>query len=130
MKVSILASTLLSFTSLVLAKSTIREQETSQNILPSDFTPPAVFQNTNLVRTIDLSKSYEKVVVNVVIENLSKQPQAEYYVPFTRSEAERLSGGLEGVEVRDRKESEKGRFEVLGVSVDPSRYVILVMEGE
>lgn len=69
-------------------------EQLSKQILPSSFTPPQVFQHANLVRTISLAKAYTKETVNVVVENVDKQPQSDYYIPFEASTLARV-GGLE-----------------------------------
>lgn len=66
------------------------------------FVPPQVFQHANLVRTISLAKVYAKEVVNVVVENVDKEPQSEYYVPFDSSLIERVGS----VEVKDKNKPE------------------------
>ncbi|KAI2787376.1 hypothetical protein POX_f07740 [Penicillium oxalicum] len=76
--------------------------------LPSDFQPAQVFKNTNVVRNTNLEKGYARETVNVVVENIGKQPESDYYVPFPADLFERVGG----FEVRDRKAPNKGRFEV------------------
>ncbi|OQD73286.1 hypothetical protein PENDEC_c016G02309 [Penicillium decumbens] len=76
--------------------------------LPSDFKPPQVFKNTNLVRSTNLEKSYVRETINVVVENVDKQPQSDYYIPFPSEVFDRVGG----FEVRDKKATDKGRFEV------------------
>ena len=89
----------------------------SANILPSTFKPPQVFRNNNLVRAINLDKSYPRVVVNVVIENISKEPQDEYYIPFTSKEAESIGT----LEVKDKKDTLLAPFVVEQVAVERFR---------
>lgn len=72
----------------------------------STFTPPQHFQNVNLVRNINLEKSYARETVNVVIENIASQPQSEYYIAFDGS-----IRNIGGVEVRDKKDAATGKFE-------------------
>lgn len=76
--------------------------------LPSGFKPPQVFKNTNLVRNTNLEKSYVRETINVVVENVDKQPQNDYYIPFPADVFDRIGG----FEVRDKKAPEKGRFDV------------------
>jgi len=76
-----------------------------------------VFKNTNLVHVINLEKSYPKESINVVIENTSKEPQDEYYIPFTAEQIEKVGT----LEVSDRKVPELGRFKVDSVEFDPER---------
>lgn len=80
----------------------------TQIALPADFKPPQVFKNTNLVRNTNLEKSYVRETINVVVENVDKQPQSDYYIPFPSEVFDRVGG----FEVRDKKATEKGRFEV------------------
>ncbi len=89
----------------------------SYNILPSTFKPIQHFRNVNLVRNINLEKSYAKETINVVIENIDKQAQSEYYLPFDQA----TLGRIGGVEVRDKKDAEKGRFVTEVVGIDPYR---------
>lgn len=85
--------------------------------LPADFKPPQVFKNANLVHVISLEKNYAKEQINVAIENVSKEPQDEYYIPFTSSQIARVGG----FEVKDRKDDNAGPFAVEVVEYDPSR---------
>ncbi|CAL5874951.1 uncharacterized protein PFLUO_LOCUS9254 [Penicillium psychrofluorescens] len=84
--------------------------------LPADFKVPQVFKNTNLVRNTNLEKAYVRETVNVVVENVDKQSQSDYYIPFPS----KIFGRVGGFEVRDKKAPEKGRFEVDATEVDPS----------
>lgn len=85
--------------------------------LPADFKPPQVFKNTNLVRNTNLDKGYVRETINVVVENVDKQPQSDYYIPFSSNVFDRVGG----FEVRDKKAPEKGRFEVDATVADSSR---------
>ena len=89
----------------------------SKNILPSAFTPPKHFRNVNLVRNINLEKSYPRETINVVIENIDKAAQNEYYLPFEQGSLGRVGG----LQVVDKKEPEKGGFKVNVVGIDPFR---------
>ena len=100
---------------LVTADSNLTHE--SRNILPSTFKPPQHFRNVNLVRNINLEKSYARETINVVIENVDKAAQSEYYMPFEGG----TIGRVGGVEVRDKKEPEKGGFIAEVVEVDPYR---------
>ncbi|KFY25933.1 hypothetical protein V493_04359 [Pseudogymnoascus sp. VKM F-4281 (FW-2241)] len=111
-----LATAVLSFAGAALSKSTITKPASSQNILPSTFTPPQVFKNTNIIRSINLEKSYPRNVVNVVIENISPEAQDEYYIPFTTQQAERLGN----FEVKDNKDLTGPSFDFEAVSIDGS----------
>jgi len=79
------------------------------------FQPPPVFKNINLVHNINLERSYAKETVNVVVENVSNEPQSEYYVPFTASQMERLGG----FEVKDRKKGDALVFGAEPAEGDP-----------
>jgi hypothetical protein len=118
MKALSLATAVLSFAGAALSKSTVTKPASSQNILLSTFKPPQVFKNSNIVRSINLEKSYPRDVVNVIIENISPEAQDEYYIPFTTAQAERLGN----LEVRDKKNSTIPPFIVEAVSIDGPRY--------
>ncbi|KAK1754849.1 Ribophorin I [Echria macrotheca] len=112
MKTSAVFSAALSVLSLVSqssAKSTIHADT-------SLFKPPQVWKNANLVHVISAEKNYIKENINVVIENISKQEQDEYYLPFTADQVERLGG----VEVKDRKDAKAGPFVAGVVEADPN----------
>lgn len=87
----------------------------SRNILPSTFTPPKHWRNVNLVRNVNLEKSYAKETLNVVIENVDKEAQQIYYLPFELGTLSRIGG----LEVRDKKEPEREGFQAEIVEVDP-----------
>lgn len=89
----------------------------TQLALPLDFKPPQVFKNTNLVRNTNLEKSYVRETINVVVENVDKQPQSDYYIPFPSDVFDRIGG----FEVRDKKATDAGRFEVDATQVVSSR---------
>lgn len=91
----------------------------AQLALPSGFKPPQVFKNTNLVRNTNLEKGYVRETINVVVENVDKQPQSDYYIPFPSDVFERVGG----FEVRDKKVADKGRFKVDATEAVASRCV-------
>lgn len=103
---------------LVLAGQSVASASSPQSplVLPAGFTPPQVFKNTNLLRTVDLSKPYSREVVAIIVENTSEQPQSEYYVPLDRVQAERVSY----VEARNKKV--EGKFNVTRLDGDAKRY--------
>ncbi|KAK6505005.1 dolichyl-diphosphooligosaccharide--protein glycosyltransferase subunit 1 [Arthrobotrys musiformis] len=68
--------------------------------LGSSLNIPPVYQNTNLLRTIDASKAYIKETIAVIIENTSYEPQTEYYLPILLSG----SSAVSYVECKDKKE--------------------------
>ncbi|OAQ84107.1 oligosaccharyltransferase alpha subunit [Purpureocillium lilacinum] len=88
----------------------------SKVTLPAEFKPPQVFKNANLVHIVSLEKNYVKEQVNVLIENVSKQPQDEYYLPFTADQMSRVGG----FEVKDRKDTTAGPFVAERVEYDPN----------
>ena len=90
------------------AQSNITDPKQTQQILQDDFKPPQVFENANLVRTINLEKGYVRETVNLVVSNIDKQPQSEYYLPFEYD----TIGKIGGVEVRDKKDANKPAFSV------------------
>lgn len=86
-------------------------------IQPSNFKPPQHFKNTNLVRSINLEKGYVKENVNVVIENIDKKPQEEYYISFSKIQIDKVGG----LEVRDKKAGNSPRFQSEIITYDPER---------
>ena len=92
--------------SLCSAESNLTTPQSSQ-VLHGDFKPPQVFKNVNLVRNTNLDKGYVRETINVVIENIDKEPQSVYYLPFEND----LIAKVGGLEVRDKKNTEKGRFD-------------------
>lgn len=112
MKPFSVTAALLGFLSPVLAGA-----GSSQVVLPAEFKPPQVFKNANLVHIISLEKSYVKEQINVLIENSSKEPQTEYYLPFTAEQIARVGG----FEVKDRKDAAAGPFSSEVVDIDPKR---------
>ncbi|KAK4139090.1 Dolichyl-diphosphooligosaccharide--protein glycosyltransferase subunit 1 [Dichotomopilus funicola] len=105
MKTSGVFSALLSLLSLASAASS-KSSSSSSTTLPSTFRPPQVFKNANLVHIISVEKNYVKENVNVLVQNIDKEAQDEYFVPFTADQLSRLGG----VEVKDRKDSSAGPF--------------------
>ncbi|KAF4554710.1 Ribophorin I-like protein [Elsinoe fawcettii] len=106
--IGVLASYLIALAAPCLAEINVTEQ-VSRQILPSSFTPPQVFQHANLVRTISLAKSHTKETVNVIVENIDKKEQSEYYIPFEASTISRVGS----LEVRDKNNAEQ-RFTQVG----------------
>lgn len=105
------------FCGLVLPSSLVCADETktsSRVAAAGEVNPPQVFMNTHLVRNTNLEKGYVREVVNVVVENVDKQPQSEYYLPFTSDVIDKVGS----LEVRDKKAPEKGRMDVEAVEVD------------
>ncbi|OAP58418.1 hypothetical protein AYL99_07508 [Fonsecaea erecta] len=84
------------------AESNLTERRTTQTILAGDFKPPPVFENTNLVRTINLEKGYVRETTNVLVTNTDKSPQSDYYIPFEYD----LMGKIGGFDARDKKTPE------------------------
>jgi len=94
------------------------EPQLSRIILPTGFEPPAVFENVNLVRNINLEKSYPREAINVVIKNIGNEPQNEYYLPFEADVMSRLGG----LEVRDRKDTKTPPFKADITAFGEKRY--------
>jgi oligosaccharyltransferase complex subunit alpha (ribophorin I) len=117
MKPSAITTALFSLVSVAFAGVTT-DSKTSKLILPADFKPPQVFKNANLVHIVSLEKNYVKEQINVLIENVSEQPQTEYYLPFTADQLSRVGG----FQVKDRKDANAGPFVVETVEYDPLRY--------
>lgn len=118
MRTSSLAAAVLSLAATAYsAQSNLTRPLSSSNILPSNFQPPQVFRNANLVHVIDLGKSYAKETINVVIENIASEPQDEYYIPFTSEQMEKVGG----LEVRDKKDADSPPFHVEIAEFDTER---------
>ncbi|KAL4778987.1 Ribophorin I [Aspergillus varians] len=90
---------------LVLSSSSI---VSAHSLLPADFKPPQLFKNVNIVRNTNLEKGYARETVNVLVENVDKEPQSDYYLSFPTDVFDRVGG----LEVRNKKEPGKGRFDV------------------
>ncbi|KAK4555995.1 dolichyl-diphosphooligosaccharide--protein glycosyltransferase subunit 1 [Recurvomyces mirabilis] len=104
---------LVALTSLASADSNLTYE--SRNILPSTFKPAQHFRNVNLVRNINLEKSFPRETINVVIENIDSAAQQEYFLPFEQGSIGRVGG----LEVKDKKEPERTGFVADVVEVDP-----------
>jgi oligosaccharyltransferase complex subunit alpha (ribophorin I) len=89
------------------------EANVSTQLLSGTFEPPQVFQHTNLVRTINLEKGYPRETVNVVVENIDKQSQQDYYLPFPQELIARI-GGLD-VKDKNRPEAIFPSPEIVGI---------------
>ncbi|KAK4973998.1 dolichyl-diphosphooligosaccharide--protein glycosyltransferase subunit 1 [Elasticomyces elasticus] len=106
------------------ADANLTKPLSSKQILSSTFTPPQVFRNVHLVRNINLEKSYPKETINVVVENIDGAPQSEYYLPFEQGLISRVGG----LEVRDKKDAEKGTCDVEVVQFDtygPTQFYLI-----
>ena len=122
MKLSTIVGACLSLLQSIYAADTNFSAPLSSHIiLSSNFKPPQVFINANLLRNINLEKGYVKEVVNVVIQNTDSKPQDEYYIPF---EAQ-VIGKVGGLEVRDKKNSSKPIFRSELVEYDALRSIEL-----
>lgn len=104
-----------------LASAASSDKGTSKVKLPSTFTPPQTFKNVNLVHVVSVEKNYVKENINVLIENIDKAPQDEYYIPFTADQISRL-GGVE-VKDRNRKDANPPPFSADVVEYDATRLV-------
>jgi oligosaccharyltransferase complex subunit alpha (ribophorin I) len=91
----------------------------SRTILSDDFAPPQTFKNINLLRTINLEKSYVREQINVVIENIDEKPQDKYLLPFMREDVDRVGG----LEVWDKNDKSKKRFQIKPTGWLPYRQV-------
>ncbi|KAF1942434.1 oligosaccharyltransferase alpha subunit [Clathrospora elynae] len=109
-----LVSCIAALSSFACAELNLSEPLLSKQVLPRTFTPPQVFKNANLVRTMSLDKAYPRETINVIIENIDSKPQSEYYLPFDSS----LLSKVGGLEVRDKKAVDKGTFKVEVVGID------------
>lgn len=109
--------TLAVFSAVFSLLATASASSDSKSSLPSTFKPPQVFKNANLVHVISVEKNYVKENINVLIENIDKEEQDEYYLPFTGDQMSRVGG----FEVKDRKDATHGPFEVEAVEFDPER---------
>ncbi|PHH70374.1 hypothetical protein CDD82_7173 [Ophiocordyceps australis] len=92
----------------LLPPSVLARWTTSQSkaTLPAHFKPAQVFSNANLNHIISLEKNYAKEQINVLVENVSNEPQDEYFIPFTSHQLARLGG----FQVNDRKDATAGPF--------------------
>ncbi|KAK4034797.1 Ribophorin I [Parachaetomium inaequale] len=114
MKTSAVFSALLSLLSLASAAGADSKSSDSSTTLPATFRPPQVFKNANLVHVISVEKNYVKENINVLVQNIDKAAQHEYFVPFAADQMARLGG----VEVKDRKDSSAGPFVAEAVEFD------------
>ncbi len=118
MKTLAVFSAVLSLLSLGSASSeTATKKSISTVNLASTFQPPQVFKNANLVHVVSVEKNYVKENINVLIENVDKAAQDEYFLPFTADQLSRIGG----FEVKDRKDANAPPFKVEVVEFDPSR---------
>jgi oligosaccharyltransferase complex subunit alpha (ribophorin I) len=90
----------------------------SRLVLPKGFSPPQVWKNTNLLRTIDITKPYIRETIAVIIENTSEEPQADYYVPLAKDTVPHLSY----FKAKDKKGNGE-EFSVSAVEFDSERFV-------
>ena len=117
--IRLLGGCLVALAAIVSGQSNFTKPHSSKQILPNTFTPPQVYQHANLVRTINLAKEYAKETVNVVVENIEKAAQHEYYIPFEQGFLARVGG----FEVRDKNVPEKLFEDVEIVEFDQERSV-------
>ena len=102
----------------VCALADVNASAATHQIL-SAYKPPQHWQNNNLVRSINLEKSYPREYVNVVIENISPEAQDEYYIPFDTNQV----GSVGSLEVKDKKLAGSAPFVVDLLGNDGLRYV-------
>ena len=115
--IPLFSSCLAALSSFAFAELNLSQPLVSKQVLPSTFSPPQVFKNANLVRTVNLDKAYPRETINVIIENIDSKPQSDYYLPFEASLISRIGG----LEVKDKKDAEKGSFKVEVVEFDAER---------
>ncbi|CAI6335313.1 unnamed protein product [Periconia digitata] len=122
--IAFISSCLAALSSFASADPNASQPLLSRSVLPSTFKPPQVFKNANLVRSINLDKAYPRETINVIVENVDSKPQSEYYLPFEAS----LLARIGGLEVRDKKDAEKGTFavEVVGLDTESSTEFFLI----
>jgi len=106
------------------ALAQVNTSTSSPQQIPSAFRPPQHWQNNNLVRSINLEKSYPREYVNIVIENISPAPQDEYYIPF---EGDRV-GKIGSLEVKDKKSAGSKPFVVESLGSDALRCAFSVFK--
>jgi len=92
-----------------------------RRVLPTGFNPPQVFKNINLLRNTNLEKGYVRETVNVVVQNIDKKPQDEYYLLFSTS----IISNVGGLEVRDKKDAKKPKFVIEATEFVSSRFVMV-----
>ncbi|KAF2834856.1 Ribophorin I [Patellaria atrata CBS 101060] len=78
----------------------------AKHFVDVQFTPPEVFEHKNLVRNINLDKEYPREIINAIVENVSQEPQDEYWIPFRAN----IIDNVGGLEVKDKKDPSKGAF--------------------
>jgi oligosaccharyltransferase complex subunit alpha (ribophorin I) len=74
------------------------------------------------VRNINLEKAYFRETIKVVVQNIEKQPQRDYFLPFPSD----VVPNIGGLEVRDKNDPEKGRLHLELSEIDPSRLVLRI----
>lgn len=104
---------------LLTSLSSCASTTAGSKLLPADFTPPQVFKHSNLLRTIDLTRPYARETIAAVVENLSKIPQSEYYLPVSKETLPKVSY----VEARDKKGT-GDLFVVTPVELSEQRYML------
>ena len=88
---------------------------TSRQILPPTFKPPQNFKNVNLLRSINLEKGYVREAINIVIENIDRKPQSEYYILFPLESISKVGG----LQVRDKQDASLPAFRSQLIEYDP-----------
>jgi oligosaccharyltransferase complex subunit alpha (ribophorin I) len=117
----LLAVTFLSFCATVVSSSSSSTNSSAAKLL-SPFTPPNVFENTNLVRNVNLERSYSRETTNIVIKNIGREAESQYYYAFASDEITNVGG----FEVKDKKNAKLGPFQVkLARYEQPMSYFII-----
>jgi oligosaccharyltransferase complex subunit alpha (ribophorin I) len=104
---------LLSLVSLAAASTT------SVKTLKDSFTVPQAFENTNLVRNVNLERSYPRETANIVVKNIGAGPASEYYYRFPSD----LISHVSGFEVKDRNDPKSRPFRVELAQYTSPKYV-------
>ena len=89
--------------------------------LLDSFTVPQAFENSNLVRNVNLERSYPRETANIVVKNIGSKPASEYYYLFPSD----LIGHVSGFEVKHRNDPKSGPFHVELAQYASPKYVSL-----
>lgn len=102
----------------VSASASLATSNTTVTVLSDTFTPPQVFVNENLVRNINLEKSYARETTNLVIKNIGQEDQSKYYYLFPSKDVAQVGG----FEVKDKKNAASGAFRVELAQFESPKY--------
>lgn len=118
------AVALLLVSSTLVAASSSASNSTIK-LLSASFAPPKVFENTNLVRNVNLDRSYPRETTNIVVKNIDSKPQSEYYYLFPTDQIHKVGG----FEVKDKKNAASGTFKVELAQYTSPRFVDIHFTG-